>query len=128
MVADSDPDDDRSVDEALEETFPASDAPANTGETGVKIGEAAAAPDLPVIDNTAASRFEVTVDGAIAFLQYERRGRSIALIHTEVPKELRGHHVGEHLVKGALDAARAEGLQIVAICPFVRRYLKQHPL
>src|SRR3954463_3030323 len=35
------PRDDRALDEALAETFPASDPPANTVETGVRIGEAA---------------------------------------------------------------------------------------
>ena len=34
--------DDSKVDEALEETFPASDAPANTPETGIRIGNPSA--------------------------------------------------------------------------------------
>jgi len=30
------------------------------------------------------------------------------------------------IVKGALDCARADGLRFVAVCPFVRAYLKKH--
>jgi hypothetical protein len=33
------PRDDSDLEEALEETFPASDAPANTVETGIQVGE-----------------------------------------------------------------------------------------
>jgi hypothetical protein len=31
------------------------------------------------------------------------------------------------LVKAAIDSARAEGLRIIAVCPFVRAYLRRHP-
>ena len=43
------------VDEALEETFPASDAPANTPETGIRIDPTAAAdqPDSKKKDESA---------------------------------------------------------------------------
>ena len=37
-MAPPNPVDDSKLDEALEETFPASDAPANTVETGIRIG------------------------------------------------------------------------------------------
>ncbi len=36
-----DPHDDGNLDEALEESFPASDPPANTVETGIRIGDLA---------------------------------------------------------------------------------------
>jgi hypothetical protein len=36
-VTDPTPHEDEALDETLEETFPASDAPANTGETGIRI-------------------------------------------------------------------------------------------
>ena len=56
--------DDRKVDEALEETFPASDAPANTVETGIRIAAAPATDIGDVSDNTARSRFELNVTGS----------------------------------------------------------------
>ena len=113
--------DDR-LDETLEETFPASDAPGNTIETGV-----APAPE-PVHDNRSANRFELKTGDDLAFLTYERRPGAIVFIHTEVPPRLRGRHVGESLVESALASARAEGLRIIVVCPFVRAYLAKHPI
>ena len=85
------------------------------------------APDQ-VIDNTGEQRFELHVDGHTAFLKYARAKGALTLIHTEVPEELRGRHLGEQLVQAALDAGRTEGLRIVAVCPFVRAYMRKHPL
>lgn len=80
-----------------------------------------------VVDNVKAQRFELNVDGQLAVLVYDRTAESLALVHTEVPEQLRGHHIGERLVAAALDSARAAGLRIVAVCPFVREYLRRHP-
>jgi len=113
------------LDETLEETFPASDAPANTVETGIRTGDAAP-PVAAVVDNRAASRFELAVDGQTAFLVYERRPDSLTLVHTEVPDALRGRHIGDALVEAALRAGRSEGLRIIAVCPFVRAYMRKH--
>ena len=116
---------DRELDETLEETFPASDAPANTVETGIGV---APAPQLPVVtDNREASQFELVVDGQTAVLTYERTPTSLVLVHTEVPPPLRGRHLADALAKAAIDAAHAEGLQFVAVCPFVKAYLRKHP-
>jgi predicted GNAT family acetyltransferase len=115
---------DELLDETIEETFPASDAPANTTETGIRV-HAPAAP--PVRDNRDASRFELEVDGQIAFLRYHRTSTTLTLVHTEVPVPLRGRHLGDLLAKAGIDAARAEGLGLVVTCPFVRAYMKRHP-
>jgi len=80
-----------------------------------------------VIDNTAQSQFELTVDGQTAVLVYERTPDALSLIHTEVPAALRGRGLAEQLVKAALERGRADGLRIVAICPYVRTYLRKHP-
>jgi predicted GNAT family acetyltransferase len=83
--------------------------------------------DEQVRDNRDDEQFEITVEGETAFLAYERSADALVLVHTEVPPALRGHHLGETLVKAALDAAAAEKLRIVALCPFVRAYLRKHP-
>ena len=112
------------LDETIEETFPASDAPANTVVTGIRLAATAVEPD--VIDNRGAGRFETTVDGQTAVLYYNRTPHSLVLVHTEVPPALRGRHLADALAKAAIDRAHAEGLQIVAVCPFVKAYLHKH--
>ncbi len=116
---------DRKLDETLEETFPASDAPANTVETGTRVGVVPFA--TTVVDNRDARRFELVVDGQTAVLVYERTPESLVLVHTEVPPSLRGGHLADALAKAALDTAEAEGLRVVVVCPFVRAYLRKHP-
>ena len=116
--------DDDKLDETIEETFPASDAPGNTSV----IARLPATELLSqVSDNRARNRFELAIDGHTAFLAYERTTDSLTLLHTEVPVELRGRHLGEALVEGALEIGRREGLRIAVVCPFARAYLRKHP-
>jgi predicted GNAT family acetyltransferase len=117
---------DQKLDEALAETFPASDPPANTVETGIRI-DITPGRDVLVNDNRAAHRFELVVDGQMAFLTYERTHDRLTLVHTEVPPPLRGQHLAAALVKAGLHTARTEGLQIVVVCPFAKAYLRKHP-
>jgi len=81
-----------------------------------------------VVDNRGESRLELGIEGETAFLVYERTPRSLVLVHTEVPPPLRGRHLGDVLAKAAIDAAHAEDLRVVAVCPFVKAYLQKHPL
>jgi len=53
---------DGDLDEALEETFPASDPPANTVETGIVPREIDVPTGSGVFDNSQRSRFELVVD------------------------------------------------------------------
>ena len=123
MTEDRQHDDDK-LDEMIEETFPASDAPGNTSV----IARLPATELLSQIsDNPVRNRFELAIDGHTAFLTYERTVDSLTLVHTEVPVELRGRHLGEALVEGALEIGRREGLLIAVVCPFARAYLRRHP-
>jgi uncharacterized protein len=81
---------------------------------------------IPVTDNQAASRFEISDGGYLAELRYHRNGNRLALIHTEVPEELEGRGYGGRLVVAAVDLAAQEGLTIVPYCPFARRWLERH--
>jgi hypothetical protein len=63
--------------------------------------------ELPVVHTTAAKRFEITLDGEIAFAKYLLVGGMIVIEHTEVPIELEGKGIGSRIVRTALDYARA---------------------
>jgi hypothetical protein len=80
-----------------------------------------------VVDNRDDGRFELTVGGHVGELVYRVNGDRLVLIHTEVPEELAGHGVGGRLVRASLDRAAREGLTIVPLCPFARRWLGDHP-
>jgi predicted GNAT family acetyltransferase len=81
---------------------------------------------LKVTDNVERHRFELEVDGHTAFSTYRREGTTIAILHTEVPSELGGRGVGSALVRGLLDIARAQGLKVRPLCPFVKSYIDKH--
>jgi predicted GNAT family acetyltransferase len=83
----------------------------------------------PLIENNvAANRFEVRFPEGLAQLRYryDRQGR-LVLIHTEVPNELGGRGIAGLLARTALEFARAQHLQVVPQCPFVKTYLERHP-
>jgi uncharacterized protein len=116
----------RDLDEALEETFPASDAPANTVETGI-VPREIEPPDSGVSDNRGRSRFELVVDGQTSFLDYKRGPLGLTLVHTEVPEGQRGRGLGTILVRAAIESGRREGLRIIAECAFAKAYLRKQP-
>jgi predicted GNAT family acetyltransferase len=80
-----------------------------------------------VRDNPALSRFELDLNGKTAVAYYQLSPGVITFRHTEVPPELSGQGIGSRLVRGALEAARAQGLKVVPKCPFVAAYMAKHP-
>ena len=80
-----------------------------------------------VKDNPAASRFEMASGDAVAFVEYTRAGDRIVLTHTEVPEASSGRGVGSKLVRGVLEALRAEEAKVVPRCEFVAAYVERHP-
>ena len=80
-----------------------------------------------VTDNQDASRFEVTVDGHVAALDYRRDADRLVLVHTGVPSELEGKGLGGVLVAAAVDRAEEEHLTVGLECDFARGWLERHP-
>ena len=80
-----------------------------------------------VVDNRGRQRFELDVEGHLAMAFYKMEGNVITFIHTEVPPELSGRGVGSTLVQGALDQVRANGMNVIADCPFVKAWIGKHP-
>jgi predicted GNAT family acetyltransferase len=81
-----------------------------------------------VVDNPDAGRFEIIVDGQVAGVaEYTRNGSTLSMTHTAVEPEFEGHGLGSTLARGALDAARRDGLAVLPYCPFIRAYIGRHP-
>lgn len=80
-----------------------------------------------VRDNESLHRFELEAEGHIAFSNYRRDGGTLTVLHTEVPAALNGRGIGSALVRGLLDIARAQGLKVRPLCPFVAAYIGKHP-
>jgi predicted GNAT family acetyltransferase len=78
-------------------------------------------------DNEAGSRFELDVDGHIAFVTYRKTDGAITLVHTEVPPELGGKGIGSKLARAVLDAVRAQKRKLTVECEFIQGYMKKHP-
>ncbi|UOQ68968.1 GNAT family N-acetyltransferase [Hymenobacter volaticus] len=82
---------------------------------------------LPLTDNAYDQQFELAVAGVTALLQYQLHHHYLSLIHTEVPTDLQGQGVGSALVEKVLLLAAERHLTVIPLCPFVARYLHQHP-
>lgn len=79
-------------------------------------------------NNEQESRFETTVDGSVAFAEYDlEEPNRIVLTHTIVPDELSGRGVAGEIVKFALDHAREQGLTVVPQCSYAAAWIKRHP-
>jgi predicted GNAT family acetyltransferase len=82
---------------------------------------------LHVTDEPALGRFVVTADGELAgSVQYQLEDGRIVFTHTEIDPRFEGHGLASTLTRHALDEARARGVGVVPLCPFVRTYIARH--
>jgi predicted GNAT family acetyltransferase len=81
-----------------------------------------------VVNVPEASRYELRAgDQVIGEAAYHRRNGRIAFTHTEVAEALEGRGLGSRLATEALEDARQEGLEVVPLCPFMARFIQEHP-
>jgi predicted GNAT family acetyltransferase len=83
---------------------------------------------VTVDDNPMENRYEAWIDGALVGLsQYELTADTIVFLHTVVAQEHEGQGVGSAIARYALDDARARGLSVRPLCPYIRGWLERHP-
>jgi predicted GNAT family acetyltransferase len=88
----------------------------------------AALTQAEVVDAPESSRYELRLGGrVIGFVAYRRRNDRIVFTHTEVDESYEGCGLGSRLAEAALEDVRGKGLVIVPLCPFIARYIEQHP-
>ena len=74
-------------------------------------------------------QFIAIVEGKAATLKYSALpdGKTLDYYSTFVPPDLRGRHIGQDIVKFALDFAKENDYQIIPSCPFVKTFIDGHP-
>jgi uncharacterized protein len=80
-----------------------------------------------VRQNDAQFRFELDVEGQVAFANYRLADKVLAITYVEVPRALRQRGIGSQLMIGLLEAARKEGFKVRPLCSFARFAVAQHP-
>jgi predicted GNAT family acetyltransferase len=81
---------------------------------------------VSVVDNPGRHRFETRVGEYLAVAEYHRNGGTITFTHTEVPAPLEGRGIASQLAHTALEQAKAEGLTVIPLCPFIAAYIRRH--
>lgn len=66
-------------------------------------------------------------DRQAGVLEYIPAGHLVVMTHTEVDPVFEGRGVGGALARAALDDARAQGVLVLALCPFVKAWIARHP-
>jgi predicted GNAT family acetyltransferase len=81
-----------------------------------------------VVDAPARERYELIVDDDVAgFVTYHRERGAITFLHTQIEDDYEGRGLGSTLAAGVLDDARAMGLRVKPVCPFIQKFVEEHP-
>ena len=92
---------------------------------------------VEIVDNRERGRFEVREDGRVIGLaayavvpapeSEPEATERIVFYHTEIRPEYEGQGLAGRLAAFALDTTMTAGRTIVALCPYIRAYLRRHP-
>jgi len=83
--------------------------------------------NIEVTNNEAKKRFEVSLGDDLAMIEYQRAGSNIIFTHTEVPVAFEGQGIAKKMAFAAMEFAKDNGLKVQALCPFVAKYVREHP-
>ncbi|WP_124054447.1 GNAT family N-acetyltransferase [Arcanobacterium ihumii] len=84
-----------------------------------------------IVHNEEQSQWEARLtDGTqiIGYMTYEIHDAKIYFTHTVVKGSFRGQGIASELVEAAFEFEKTLGEnEIVAVCPFVKKYVAEHP-
>jgi len=80
-----------------------------------------------ILEKVTFGRFEIERDSEVAYLEYSMGGNILTLIHTEIPKKLRGLGLATLLAETGLCWARENNFKVDVVCPSVAEYVAKHP-
>lgn len=83
--------------------------------------------NLEIKNNEAENRFEVTIDGQLAKLDYMMDGNTIVMTHVGVHPDQRGKGVAGKITQVALDYAKEKSLRVIPMCSYVATYIRRNP-
>ena len=78
-------------------------------------------------DNTAASRYELDIDGETVFANYRKSGDTLTILWVESPPVLRGTGAAGRLMKLLGQEAAANKWNIVPVCGYAAAWLRRSP-
>lgn len=83
--------------------------------------------EFVIINNEKRLRFETKIETEFGYIDYRWYKGDNAFMHTFVPVEGRGKGISSALAKFALEFAKEKKLKIMVYCPFIAKYIKEHP-
>jgi predicted GNAT family acetyltransferase len=84
-------------------------------------------PELTVGHQLAEHRFELILEGQVAYLSYTPAGDRMVFDHTYVPEPLRGKGLAAILVRQGLEEARKQNWRVIPSCSYVASFVRRHP-
>lgn len=81
-------------------------------------------PDHTVHNDRKKHQFILSTEKGSAFIDYSMHNDEVHLLHSEVPRELRGQGIGKVLVEKTFELITADGQQAVAHCGFIKSVAK----
>jgi uncharacterized protein len=85
-------------------------------------------PPVLVADNPSAFRYEIRVGDQLAgFADYYTEPDRLIVTHTEIDPTFKGRGLGNRLAAGTLDDLRRRHLVVTPQCPFIAKYIDEHP-
>ena len=82
---------------------------------------------MDVVDN-GAGRYDMSIDGTpVGFVEYHLADSHMILSYIEIDPAYGGRGLGGRLTAWVLDDCRSRGLRVTPECPFIVRFMREHP-